>query len=314
LGIQIGKLSSPFTLLKIYILITGEQDCQTNSPQSDNYMTTLQFQDINWATLWQQAKKKKNWRRKTAADWDKKAASFAQRTARSIYTEKFLSLLKPEPDWNVLDIGCGPGTLALPIAKRVKHVTCLDFSGSMLTILRERAAQQCLDNITTHQLAWQDDWASRGIFPHDVAIASRSLAVPDLKAALEQLCTFAVQKVCITDRVGHGPMDPDAFAAIGRELNSGPDFIYTVNLLYQMGYLPAISYIELEEQLRYADFDEALASYTWMFQDLSDRERKQLTDYVHSVAATKKNGTVLLQRRFVPTWAFISWDPGKRYR
>jgi hypothetical protein len=183
----------------------------------------------------------------------------------------------------------------------------------MLDILNQRAGEQNLDNITTCRLSWQDDWQAHGIEPHDVAIASRSLAVPDLKAALTRLCGYAVHKICITDRVGHGPMDPDAFDAVGRELNSGPDYIYTVNLLYQMGYLPEVSYIRLEEQLDYADFDEALASYTWMFRDLTEEENKRLTAYVRSVAEVAADGSVRIRRRCVPVWAYISWNPSQRH-
>jgi len=275
-------------------------------------MTKPHFQDLDWAELWQEAKKKKNWRRKGPADWDRKAASFARRTARSMYTEEFLRLMAPQPGWSVLDVGCGPGTLALPIAERTQRVTALDFSGAMLDILRQRVAERGLGNITTHKLAWQDNWQEHDIKPHDVAIASRSLAVPDLKAALERLCRFATCRICITDRVGHGPMDPDAFAALGRDLNSGPDFIYTVNLLYQMGFLPEVAYIRLEEYLSYPDFSGAMDSYTWMFRDLSKEEQAKLVSYVRSISTTADDGTVQVRRPHVPTWAFISWDPSQR--
>jgi len=272
-------------------------------------MANNQLEDLDWGLLWQQAKKKKTWRSKGPADWDKKAASFAKRTARSIYTEKFIELLDPKPEWSVLDIGCGPGTLALPIAARTRQVTAIDFSGNMLKILEKKAAALGVNNISTCRLSWQDDWHSHGIAPHDVAIASRSLAVPDLKKALTLLANYATKWVCITDRVKHGPMDPNAFAAIGRPLNTGPDYIYTLNLLYQMDYLPTVDYIRLEEVLEYASFTEALSSYSWMFRDLNDNEKKRLKKYVRSITTIAADGTVSVHRQYVPTWAFISWHP-----
>lgn len=272
-------------------------------------MTNIKVQDLDWGLLWQQANDKKKQRRKKAADWDRKANSFAQRTAHSVYTDKFLALLAPEPDWTVLDIGCGPGTLALPVAARTRQVTAIDFSENMLKILESRAAEQGLTNITTHRLSWDDDWQQQGIKPHDVAIASRSLAVPDLKKALTRLNSYATKRVCITDRVKHGPKDPDAFAAVGRELPAGPDYIYTVNLLYQMGILPTVDYIRLEERLEYPSFAEAVSSYSWMFQELNQREEERLKKYVQSITSSKKDGTVIVQRRYVPTWAYISWTP-----
>ncbi|MBW1751017.1 MAG: class I SAM-dependent methyltransferase, partial [Deltaproteobacteria bacterium] len=166
-----------------------------------------------------------------------------------------------------------------------------------------------INNISTCRLSWQDDWQGHGIMPHDLAIASRSLAVPELKESLTLLTDYAIKRVCITDRVKHGPMDPDAFAAIGRPLNTGPDYIYTLNLLYQMGYLPTVDYIRLEEELEYASFAEAFSGYSWMFRDLNEEEEKRLKKYVRSIATIAADGRVSVHRQHVPTWAFITWRP-----
>ncbi|HFQ88477.1 MAG TPA: class I SAM-dependent methyltransferase [Desulfobulbus sp.] len=272
-------------------------------------MQQPRLEDLDWNEMYRRARQEKSWKSKGAADWDRKAASFAERTERSIYTEKFLALLQPEEDWSVLDVGCGPGTLALPLARRVKRVTALDFSARMLEILQERVGRAGIDNITACHAGWGDDWQARGIGRHDVAIASRSLAVPDLRAALEQLCRHATHRVAVTDRVRHGPFDPDAFAAVGRPLRPGPDYIYTVNLLYRMGFLPSVAYIVLEEEMVYDSLEDAVESYRWMFRDLDPAEEKRLQKYVRSITTSADNGSLLLRRRHVPTWAFISWRP-----
>jgi SAM-dependent methyltransferase len=272
-------------------------------------MDTVDIKNLDWNLLWQQAKRKKTWKSKNAADWDKKAVSFAKRTSTSIYIDRFLKLLKPRQEWSILDAGCGPGTLALPLASLVRRVTGLDFSKKMLAILKQKAAEKGLSNITICHGSWEDDWQALNIVPHDMAIASRSLAVTDLKAALVKLSAHAREKVVITDRVKHGPFDPDAFAAIGRPLATGPDYIYTLNLLYQMGYLPSVDYIELEKELHYPDAREAMESYLWMFRGLDDREKKLLKNYVQSVTTRNEDGSITLHRNQAPVWAFISWTP-----
>ncbi|MFP7753603.1 class I SAM-dependent methyltransferase [Thermodesulfobacteriota bacterium B35] len=272
-------------------------------------MQQPRFEELDWNLMYQRARQEKSWKSKGAADWDRKADSFAERTERSVYTEKFLALLRPRKNWSVLDVGCGPGTLALPLARRVERVTALDFSGRMLDILKERAARAHLGNITTCHAGWGDDWQTLGIGRHDIAIASRSLAVADLGAALEQLSRHARCRVVITDRVRHGPFDPDAFAAVGRLLQPGPDFIYTVNLLYRMGYLPTVEYIVLEEEMVYRSLEDAVESYRWMFRDLRAEEEKRLQKYVRSITTSADNGSLVLRRIHVPTWAFISWRP-----
>lgn len=272
-------------------------------------MQPSRYQDIDWSLLWRQAQTEKSWQSRGAADWDGRAAAFAQRTEPSSYTKTFLTLLKPDPDWSVLDVGSGPGTVALPLAGRVDEVTCIDFSANMLRILANRAEKEQLANIRTCNLSWTDDWRQHGIVPHDVAIASRSLAVPDLDAALRRLTEFALHKVAVTDRVGHGPFDPDAFAAIGRPLNAGPDYIFTVNLLYRMGHLATVDFIRLEETMHYRCLNEAASRYLWMFPDLTADETGRLHRYIRSISTLHENGSISLHCRHVPTWAFISWRP-----
>ena len=298
--------------IKILYFNHRESYCQIIFFPGGESMKKKQYQDIDWSELWQQAIKKTRRRRKKPADWDQKAESFASRTVHSVYTEKFIRLLSPQPDWSILDIGSGPGTLALPLAHQVKTVTALDFSAKMLEILKKQAKKENLHNIHCHQLSWEDDWAARDIKPHDVAIASRSMAVTDLKGALLRLNNFATKLVCLTDRVKQGPKDPDAFTAIGREKNSTPDYIYTVNILYQMGILPKVDYIGLEDKLHYSSFSEALASYTWMFNDLTHSEQQKLNNYVRSISLVNEDNSITLKRRHVPTWAFISWEPVAR--
>lgn len=274
-------------------------------------MHDMDITNLDWNLLWQQAKNNKTWASKKAQDWDKKAASFAKRTSASIYSDKFLQLLQPQKQWSVLDAGCGPGTLTLPLAPMVRRVTALDFSKNMLDILQQHAREDGLENITICHTSWEDDWQSSHIPSHDVAIASRSLAVGDLAAALAKLTAHAREKVVITDRVKHGPFDPEAFAAIDRPLNTGPDYIYTINLLYQMGYLPTVDYIRLEETLDYSSLADALSGYSWMFNDLQADEEKRLKKYLQSITTIAENGTVSVHRRHVPTWAYITWHPSR---
>ena len=275
-------------------------------------MAKLDYNSVDWAKLWQQAQQNRAKKEKKAKDWDNRAHSFAARTATSIYTKHFLELLRPEAHWTVLDVGSGPGTLSLPLSPHVKHITCLDFSGNMLDILNKRAQQHKITNVTTCKAAWEDDWRRLGIRSHELAIASRSLAVRDLKGALNQLCCFATEKIVITDKVGHGPFDPDAFRALQRPLNTGPDYIYSVNLLYQMGFLASIDYIRLDEQPTYSNFEDAMTGYSSMFPSITPDEKKQLKKYLQSITTSNTDGGVTVHRQHVPTWAFISWNPNER--
>ncbi len=214
-----------------------------------------------------------------------------------------------QPEWTALDAGCGPGTLSLPLARRVKAVTALDFSTSMLKELTTEQQRQGLRNISVIQAAWEDDWSAAGIVPHDVMIASRSLAVDDLQGALTKIDHYARKLAIIGDRVGAGPFDPGLFAALGRSFVPGPDYIFTLNILHRLGIYAKVDFITLQHQ-RIPDYEQALNSLLWMIptdQPLTTEEEKRLKLYVTARLRPRPDGAWLLLRDTPSKWAVISW-------
>ena len=187
------------------------------------------YSDIDWSLLRKNAMAQKGWKRKGPKEWDNKAQSFSSRTKHNDYVNLFIQELPLDPTLSVLDIGSGPGTLALPIAKHVGNVTAIDFSEGMLDILNQHAKDEHTENIKTIHCSWEDDWKNKGIVPHDIAIASRSVGVEDLEPALEKINSFATKYVFISDRIGATPFEEGAFHAIGRPFQTGPDYIYTLS-------------------------------------------------------------------------------------
>ena len=126
----------------------------------------------------------------------------------------------------------------------------------------------------------------------------------------ENVNNWATRKIFITDRVGSGPFDPDLFSALGREFEPGPDYIFTVNILYQMGIYPHVDYIELEQSKTFTSREEAIASCRWMFDELNPREEENLAAFVDERLHKDERGFTL-QRQTPVKWAFISWDKQK---
>lgn len=274
---------------------------------------TLTYSDLDWDLLWRNARGQKSWNSKGAEEWDKRAASFSSRNQSSAFVSLVLDRLPLDSSLTVLDIGAGPGTLALPIAARVKSVTALDFSSGMLAALGEQAARAGIDNIRCVHASWEDDWSHLGIDCHDIALASRSLGVADLKGALGQLNRYASRYVFIVDRISPTPFDPEAFAAVGRPFNPGPDYIYILNFLYSMGIHPHVDILRLEDTSRYADIDTAFSSYAWMFKDLSTEEESRLRRYLKWKSRTCDNGRISIQRQTPPQWALIWWEKSPQH-
>jgi len=78
------------------------------------------------------------------------------------------------PDDIVLDVGSGPGTLAIPLARRVKKVIALDEAEGMLRTLREECASRGITNISTISSPWEN---FLGDGEHDLVLASQSPAI-----------------------------------------------------------------------------------------------------------------------------------------
>lgn len=61
-----------------------------------------------------------------------------------------------EPGHRVLDVGCGPGTFALPLTEHGLKVTAIDSSPGMIALFRQRAAaREGLTNLKIQQTAWE---------------------------------------------------------------------------------------------------------------------------------------------------------------
>jgi len=263
---------------------------------------------LDWKQLWQNARRQKGWSSKGATEWDKKAPSFAARNRNSPFIDLLLMHLPVTPEMTVLDVGCGPGNLALPLARKSRSVTALDFSEKMLEILVSEAQVQNITNITAKRCAWEDDWSALGVAAHDIAIASRSLGVDDLPAAIGKLNDFARRYVYIADRITPTPFAPEAFAAVGRPFHSGPDYIYTLNILYTMGIHPNVTILQPEPDFSFQDLDQAFLTYSWMLKDLDSNEEILLKRFLSEQSRPNPDGTISIPRQHPLRWALIWWE------
>lgn len=80
--------------------------------------------------------------------WDLVADGYAEHiTTVEHYAQDALDLAAPAADARVLDVAAGPGSLTRLAARRVAHVSALDYSPAMIGLLRADAAARGLDNV-----------------------------------------------------------------------------------------------------------------------------------------------------------------------
>ena len=85
----------------------------------------------------------------TMEPWDAVAGGYAETTMKwfAPVADRALSLVDIRGDCNILDLACGPGTLALKVAGKASSVRAIDFSREMVDIFRKKAGECGIANV-----------------------------------------------------------------------------------------------------------------------------------------------------------------------
>jgi len=236
---------------------------------------------------------------KPASAWDARAAQSSWKRRHDDYSEALLARLDLSGIATMLDVGCGPGLLSLPIATQVGHVHALDYSTGMLDGLRTAITRDGVGNITPWALSWTDDWHE--VPRCDLAIASRSLMVPDLEEALRKLDAHARQRACITFATGPRAGVPELAELLGRDWVPMPDHRYPINMLLDMGREPQVDYLPESVRDVAQDADGLVRQATELFGALDADEEVRVRAW-HARSPQHRFGMAPTRR-----WAFIQW-------
>ena len=257
--------------------------------------------------------------RDSQAYWNKRAATFT-RDATSDYERWLLDLLALEADDEVLDMGCATGTLAVPLARSGHRVHGCDFAEAMLAILDERAAAENLP-ITSHLLAWEDDWEEAGLGENsvDVAFASRSLMSGDVPACVRKLDATARSRAAVVMPDSLLPSrDPRLLTYLGRSARRACIVRDVTRALAALGRIPVFATTRTFRPMRFSSFDEARVDLRRLAgpEPFTAREQRLFDAYAaQHVAREDLTGPSevaeehwVLDYRLPVTWAFIGWS------
>jgi SAM-dependent methyltransferase len=254
---------------------------------------------IDFGQLYREHMARAGRREKTAEDWDWRAQSMSRRLFGGAYVDGFVARLDLTGCETLLDVGCGPGTIALTVAPRLAHVYGLDFSRGMIDAFAENARARGAANATPILRAWEEAWDDVPVC--DVVVASRSTQVADLEAALLKLHAYARRRVYLTHTVGGRFLDAWVYEAIGRNDEPLPDYLYVLNILHRLGIHPRLDYLEGENRLAdCADFDDCQRKIEWSLGVLTPGERERLRRQFD--ARGSRVGDQPMR------WALVSWE------
>lgn len=265
---------------------------------------------LDWRALWLAERKERD-DTENAAFWNRKAASFSATCQRSRYAQEYLDLAGVRSGETVIDMGCGSGTLALPLASEGHHVTACDISTGMLERLREQAVAQGIEgNLDIRELSWLANWDDLPVA--DVFLASRSLYSSDLYETILKIERHTRRRACMTVSTQEGPAhDSTMLRALGRPLSTKEEYVYIANLLMQMGRYPQISYISHVKPVFGSTASEIRAEFEREDGPFNPEESAQLDAFIAREFEPAETGEGHAMKRHYDRpvrWAFIAWD------
>jgi SAM-dependent methyltransferase len=272
--------------------------------------------EIDWNRIWKQRQElheSSKVSEDTSHNWNKKEnAERYDRNARSGYDDRVrttIAALDITGDSRVLDIGAGPGTLAIPLAPRVKEITAVEPGAGMVEILTRRAEQDGIRNIRCVQKLWEDVDPARDLAaPYDIVIASLSLTMFDIReslAKMDMVSSGSVHLFWFADMPFWEKMSADLQEPLhGRPYYPGPKADCLFGVLYQMGVLPDVTMLPMAKEYRFSSKEEMFAFFRKRFGAKTPEQERIVDEYVRPLIQKQGDEVVISGDS---TFAHVRW-------
>ena len=230
--------------------------------------------------------------------WNKRSGRYAQnmeKDRRQKKTDDILGFLDEcgfDPEGaRVLDIGCGPGTLSLPLARLGADVTSLDISSGMLDRLKDAVKQESLP-IDIIECSWWtadiDELGFRNEF--DLVIASMTPGIRDAE-------NFDRMMACSKKRCYYSNFlrreEDKAYREIRSSIlgesseNTMNGVIFPFMYLYLSGYRPSVrvNHSVFKEETSWQEAAERAIDFIGRSRDFDDVIKGKIMDYYQNTSS-----------------------------
>lgn len=265
---------------------------------------------IDWDDLWRQQLQAASFRTLGADRWNAGAVGWGRAMNESFnnnYVDNLLAKMDLSPDITVLDVGCGSGRMAIPLAKRVRHVTALDQAPAMLELTKQNAEAEAVQNLNTVRMDWTRARIGIDVELHDIVLSSSSALMLELREFLTRM-DQAARKCCyLTWGTGTNVHDAKVSRVLGEEYRPTPSYVVIYNLLYSMGILANVEIYQATGARRVKDLSEMVKTVAHR---AHGRTLDEATDTKLKAFFTKE---MVYQDGYYcqdmsSSWALISWS------
>jgi len=197
----------------------------------------------------------------------------------------------------VLDIGAGPGTFAIPLAKKSCHVTVVEPSPVMREMLKTRMKKEKVNNIAVIPMRWEDVEPDELDDPFDAVIASFSLTMMDMGKALAKMhasCRGTVHLFWFLTSPSWAQVNRDLWPFIhGGNFPGEPTADWLWQILYEMDIYASIQPESHVSVSRYANMDEAVEEFRQRLNCTTPAQEEIVRNYLNSVLRHKGDDLIL---------------------
>lgn len=189
------------------------------------------------------------------------------------------------PDSTVLDIGAGTGRLAIPMAKMVKKVTAIEPASTFMTLLRDNAEQERIDNMEFVESLWSDFQPQE---KYDLVYSTWSGAIRDPASLMKMhevcRCYCFLEVGASPDRLWefYGKIYP---LIMGENFQPSGNYLNILTTLYEHGISANLETWDSESELNYIDMANALDAWERGLSEyiqITEMVREQLRQYYQS--------------------------------
>ena len=205
-----------------------------------------------------------------------------------------LSCMNIESGSTVLDIGAGPGTLAVPLAKSGCMVTALEPSAAMREAMQVYRKEAGAPEITSVGAKWED---AGDVGKFDYVISSYAFMFGDIRDTVTRINNAAKRAVHIfwffrSPSVSRGNHDlwPLLY---GEEYCHDPTADLLWNVLCQMGIYANITVESRKKNQAFASMEDLYADFEKRMVVKDEAQRKIVRDYVDEKVVETKEGFVV---------------------
>lgn len=214
------------------------------------------------------------------------------------------------PATRVLDIGAGPGTLALPMAPRVREVVAVEPAEGMVAVLEEHLARDGIGNIRTVRKRWEEVDPNELDPPFDIVIASFAITMDEIEEALLKMDAVTAPGGMVALYWFLDPSFYEVHSAVlwpalhGGPYRGGPKADMLFQVLVQLGFLPHVDVLAFDRSYRFADMDEALDHFASRFSAETEGQRSALRSYIGDLAKASESDAIVIRHpsRYARVW------------